>query len=681
MCHDQGNTQPPTEKLHHIMVRTSLFVSNHGGQSEIVLRVKQGDNPTFGFLMPDHHLHPYFRFLVDHPELLSPDKSQDKDEKAMQEQNEKEDVAGGALFLLGSVYGSVEDEDADAQSSYSKDNEPGNSTDTANFTPDHVAASSGPLTGKDEAAPKQQPSLTSKENFTTKKAFSVNVVHSGAVKVKKRAGEVSVKMPVSVDKAKVLTNLSRTSKTEPVIMEPPSDMKRVIEKIVEYIMKNGKEFEAILMEQDSTNVRFPFLLASNQYHLYYLKVLRNAQESKQAGKGYSSGQASSKRSAHDKDTDTALSKELAGYDLPYESYDNKKEKFKMVIGGPKKDSQDPPQKPTPQQVGVSVDAVAAILEAARRGVRNPNLDILRPSLVDTDRNLGGERAPTSSFGDRSSVSKPFSKEGSPASSSEASLTKEQKLKAERLKRAKMFAAMIKSSAVPRLSAELPDSVSSGSVEKQDGSSQAPDTSKSTGAEAVDPAAREREGSSLPMDTSNKMENPEQKNSDDYFKDHKSKKKRHLRSRRVEDDDDDNSLEEGELDHKDNKKRHRSHHSSHRDSDSRNHRKRHSSSRDRESRHRRKHYSSSEDDHDRQMRSDKHSSRSERNSAEHGRRRSYLVEDTGKMSKGVSREASVDLLNDRWEGSAPSTDAQPSDSTTEVPSDLRAKVRAMLLATL
>ncbi|KAK9092032.1 hypothetical protein Syun_026943 [Stephania yunnanensis] len=461
---------PPMEKLHQIMARTALFVSKHGGQSEIVLRVKQGDNPTFGFLMPDHHLHPYFRFLVDHPELLSPDKSQDKDEKAMQEQNEKEDVAGEALSLLGSVYGSVEDEDADAQSSDSKDNEPGNSPDTANVTPDHVAASLGPLTGKDEAAPKQQPPLTSKENFTIpKKTSSVNVVHSGAVKVKKRAGESSVKIPVSADKAKVSTNISSTSKSELIIVEPPSDMKRVIEKIVEYIMKNGKEFEAVLMEQDTTNRRFPFLLASNQYHPYYLKVLLNAQESKQAGKGYSSGQASGKRSAHDKDTGTALSKELAGYDLPY---DNKKEKFRMVISGQKKDSQDPPQKPTPQQGGVSVDAVAAILEAARRGVRNPNLDILRPALVD---------APVSSFGDRSSVSTSEASvakviaSASEAGSSDASLTKEQKLKSERLKRAKMFAAMIKSGAVPRLSAEPPDSVSSGSVgsgsksEKQDGS--------------------------------------------------------------------------------------------------------------------------------------------------------------------------------------------------------------------
>ncbi|KAH0859571.1 hypothetical protein HID58_087832 [Brassica napus] len=36
------------------MARTSSFASKHGGQSEILmLRAKQGVNPTFGFLMPE----------------------------------------------------------------------------------------------------------------------------------------------------------------------------------------------------------------------------------------------------------------------------------------------------------------------------------------------------------------------------------------------------------------------------------------------------------------------------------------------------------------------------------------------------------------------------------------------------------------------------------------------------
>ncbi|ONK79192.1 uncharacterized protein A4U43_C01F3860 [Asparagus officinalis] len=101
---------PPTEKLHQIMARTALFVSEHGGQSEIVLRVKQGNNPTFGFLMPDNQLHPYFRFLVDHPHLLKTDNTQE-DKKLEDQESEALSAAGGALSLLGSLYGTGEDDD------------------------------------------------------------------------------------------------------------------------------------------------------------------------------------------------------------------------------------------------------------------------------------------------------------------------------------------------------------------------------------------------------------------------------------------------------------------------------------------------------------------------------------------------------------------------------------------
>jgi hypothetical protein len=102
--------EPPNEKLHQIISRTAMFVSKNGSQSEIILRVKQGDNPTFGFLMPDHRLHPYFRFLVDHQELLKVDKV-NADSGLDKNRSQGLDQTGGALSLLGSVYGYGEDED------------------------------------------------------------------------------------------------------------------------------------------------------------------------------------------------------------------------------------------------------------------------------------------------------------------------------------------------------------------------------------------------------------------------------------------------------------------------------------------------------------------------------------------------------------------------------------------
>jgi hypothetical protein len=97
--------QPPTEKTHQIIARTAKFVSEHGGKSEIVLRVKQGSNLVFGFLMLDHHLHISFRFLVDHPQVL------DADNKVDKKHVEKGTIRGEGLSLLGSVYGTGDDED------------------------------------------------------------------------------------------------------------------------------------------------------------------------------------------------------------------------------------------------------------------------------------------------------------------------------------------------------------------------------------------------------------------------------------------------------------------------------------------------------------------------------------------------------------------------------------------
>jgi hypothetical protein len=71
--------------------------------------VKQGDNPTFGFLMPDHHLHIYFRYLVDHPQLLKDDADAVGTNKGSTEREHAS--SGGALSLLGTTYDSGDEDE------------------------------------------------------------------------------------------------------------------------------------------------------------------------------------------------------------------------------------------------------------------------------------------------------------------------------------------------------------------------------------------------------------------------------------------------------------------------------------------------------------------------------------------------------------------------------------------
>ncbi|TYH74925.1 hypothetical protein ES332_D05G437700v1 [Gossypium tomentosum] len=731
---------PPTKKVHQIMARTAIFVSKHGGQSEIVLRVKQGDNPTFGFLMPDHRLHPYFRFLVDHQELLSSN-SIDEESKADGSLDQASSGrGGGALSLLGTVYGTGEDEDGETENATeAKRMESGvainkNSTDG----PDQKESSLS-VSRKDDTVTKYLAPLKEKASLI-KRNQSITSVKPGPMTGLKKESDAS-----AAEKSRA-SSLPPISKVEIPVVEPPSDLKRVVDKIVEFILRNGRQFEAVLVEQDVKHGRFPFLLPSNLYHPYYLEALQKAEKSKLPGKGFisekhdSSGRGVEKKAASSRESDSAS----LGSDIPYNS--DRKGKFKMVISKSKKDGQDPPSsKATQPQIGVSVDAAAtaAILQAATRGIKKPNLEILSKTSLN-----GSSQVPTSEDGHVPSsgqVANAIAKTAaiaaaSEADSSEACLTKEEKLKAERLKRAKMFAALIKSGSAPLkteslrgLSAEPPELGVCGS-----------------GAEGGSLSVKEREGSSGAMDTDTCDKN-EKMNSGIHHNERRSKRKYRSRSKRHEAV---SGQEEEEQEEKEDKvrdghlgRKRRSHHQSR---DRRKHRKRHSSSKHRDSRHRHKHDSStddeqshksdhsdsdclhsrhirkrdcpsdsghqrsrcrgsSEDEHHPSQHRRKHDSSSEnehrrsrhrhkhhRSSDDeynHRRKRShagkeveleegeiYAKSDQSKLSEGnvASREASADISNlDAAEGRASSV---PSTTTT-VSNDLRAKIRAMLMATL
>ena len=274
--------QPPTEKLHQIIARTAMFVSKHGGQSEIVLRVKQGDNPTFGFLMPGHHLHAYFRFLVDHRELLETDLDgkSEEDKKADNDDNQTGGVGGGgALSLLGSIYGSGEDEEGiNMDASESQENNHKKTSIAANPIIVHGSdgmVSSMNIDGSNEAIPKHLPPKD-KASVSKKNRVSSTVKGGTASSLKKKGEDLGL-FGAALDKSET-SALPSTSKVKTLVLEPPSDLKRLVDKIVEFILKNGKEFEAVLIEQDYKHGRFPFLLPSNKYYPYYLQVLQKAQE-------------------------------------------------------------------------------------------------------------------------------------------------------------------------------------------------------------------------------------------------------------------------------------------------------------------------------------------------------------------------------------------------------------------
>ncbi|KAJ4820553.1 hypothetical protein LUZ62_033119 [Rhynchospora pubera] len=574
------NNLPPSEKVHQIIARTAKFVSEHGGQSEIVLRVKQGNNPTFGFLMPDHHLHPYFRFLVENPNLL------------------KTDADKGALSLLGSAYGSAEDEDDVIAP-------PSNPQPTPQGTQTEVR--------KQEE--KEIPLPTEERPALAKKKPSIAKVNPSIAKVK----------------VKESTDDVGPAKKQAVMMEPSSVMKIAMEKIAEFIQRNGRELEAVLINQDRSTNNFPFLVPTNAYHPYYLKILEEAKEGKNSTEKRAREPTPSRETfSHDPSEEPALP-----------------EKFKMTIGKSKK-----PEKAeaTNQNLkgGLSTQEAAAIVRAATRGV-SP----FRPEMDKND-SAQGESGPgqTKPGGvDEDWIAKTIAKTAALVSSGAASVSKEEMVKAERLKRAKMFASMIKNNSGGGGGLPLPHLLNKGEV-KGSGSN----------SEVVEGDNSKKE--SLVLGGSEREKSRNEKN---YRKRDYSPEGRERSERKREKYSDEEFCEESPGH---NKKRHKHrHHSEHskrnhsssdeererteRKRERHSHKDREGRSRRRERSHHRKDYSSSDSEEDRH------------------RRRSHRDEQRKSSSRRSrdERESSVSNAGEKREDSA------------DVPDELRAKIRAMLLQTL
>ncbi|XP_065050807.1 uncharacterized protein LOC135680658 isoform X3 [Musa acuminata AAA Group] len=704
---------PPTEKLHQIIARTATFVSQHGGQSEIVLRVKQGDNPTFGFLMPDHYLHEYFRFLVEHPQLLKSDTSttEAQEEENLEDKKDKMLASdSGALSFLGSFYGTAEDDDG----SHEADTEVVGSVHTSiadiAAVPHKAEQPYMALEGKGEIKSLAAPVVSKDKTVSIKRKLPAkSTLVNGPYGKNARDGNPI--LPGLVEQPR--SSVSGRSDVKSVLLEPPSFLKRMIDKIVEFILRNGKEFEAVLIEQDKTVGRFPFLLPSNQYHPYYLKVLEGARQ----------GNTGSKKKVQ-ADLTKESSRDHNSSDLSEGwLYDpHRKEKFKMVIGPPKKEKHD--QQPTlAPQAGVSVDEAAAIVLAATRGVSSANAhqDISRPELAAgrTHREAthasslgsysflqGWESIPKPASSHEEGTSLPssnqqLSNKGSntdddvwiakaiaktaalvtscEADSSEASLTKEQKLKAERLKRAKMFAAMIKSGD--------PLSKLTGSITAQNSSLEISAAGSSRSGAGSDLLVKEREGSSVPFDAevSGRSKFQERESDHDVSEEYSNREKHQSCSRDLKTDD----MVES---HKQSKKRHRSEHSiNHRNGDKK-HRKHPSSSKDKESRHRHKHHSSSEDEYGHRKHSRSHRRHKDEGTPEEKERtgsdghrkkhhrRSQRNHDTDEeVNTTILDQSEVPQKSNHQK--VVNMPSAPTDAATEVSKDLRAKIRAMLLETL
>ncbi|XP_053557839.1 splicing factor, suppressor of white-apricot homolog isoform X2 [Bombina bombina] len=296
---------PPTAKMHAIIERTANFVCKQGAQFEIMLKAKQARNSQFDFLRFDHYLNPYYKHI----------------QKAMKEgkylpQSEKQNQEKKRTFANTGDY---EDEDED------DDDEGGDYLHPSLFAskrcnsleeitkplkvidPDHPLAALVRKAQDEKLASQQTESLvapatqtnSSTETTAASNYYNYYMLPDGTYCLSApppgmetnnfysslTAGNISLDVTATTVPPQTQTSASSSlssdtnnklnpesippSSLTPVvaIIPPPPDIQPVIDKLAQYVARNGIKFETSVLAKNDT--RFEFMQPWHQYNPYY----------------------------------------------------------------------------------------------------------------------------------------------------------------------------------------------------------------------------------------------------------------------------------------------------------------------------------------------------------------------------------------------------------------------------
>ncbi|XP_027269635.1 splicing factor, suppressor of white-apricot homolog isoform X6 [Cricetulus griseus] len=296
---------PPTAKMHAIIERTANFVCKQGAQFEIMLKAKQARNSQFDFLRFDHYLNPYYKFIQKSMKegrytVLAENKNEEKKKSGSTSDNEDEDEEEDGSYLHPSLFASKK------SSRLEELMKPLKVVD-----PDHPLAALVRKAQADSSAPAPPtadgtPTQPSQVEYTTDSAvaamyYSYYMLPDGTyclappppgidvatyystlpagVTVSSSPGVTTTVPPppgttppppptTAETSSGVTSTTTTTSALAPVaIIPPPPDIQPVIDKLAEYVARNGLKFETSVRAKNDQ--RFEFLQPWHQYNAYY----------------------------------------------------------------------------------------------------------------------------------------------------------------------------------------------------------------------------------------------------------------------------------------------------------------------------------------------------------------------------------------------------------------------------
>ncbi|XP_004635907.1 splicing factor, suppressor of white-apricot homolog isoform X2 [Octodon degus] len=297
---------PPTAKMHAIIERTANFVCKQGAQFEIMLKAKQARNSQFDFLRFDHYLNPYYKFIQKAMKegrytVLAENKSEEKKKSGTNSDNEDEDEEEDGSYLHPSLFASKKSSrleelmkplkvvdpdhplaalvrkaqaDSSAPPTHTADGTPTQPSQVEYATDSPVAAmyySYYMLPDGTYCLAPPPPGINVATYYSTLPA-GVTVSSSPGVTTTAPPppGTTPPPPPSTAETSSGATSTTTTtSALGPVaaIIPPPPDIQPVIDKLAEYVARNGLKFETSVRAKNDQ--RFEFLQPWHQYNAYY----------------------------------------------------------------------------------------------------------------------------------------------------------------------------------------------------------------------------------------------------------------------------------------------------------------------------------------------------------------------------------------------------------------------------
>ncbi|CDS40599.1 splicing factor arginine:serine rich 8 [Echinococcus multilocularis] len=281
---------PDFERQAAIIEKTAVFIARNNAQMEIVLKTKQSKNPQFSFLNYDDKLNPFYKELVRliktgrYIPRQRPLSSATRlpDPNAVVNPDEPYEIKLPKIDISKTAYASlIKRFKKSTSDSLNPNHSSANyaESDDRRLMPDIQRNTSAAETM--ETRESSEFSLLSEADYEHcyQEYYRYYYPHYYTHFLKGDNAEsanesylVAESARAAATAASAAVNAMRQSHlaSKSGFISPPSDLRGIIDKMAEYVARNGEEFQEVVKKQKQNDTRFAFLETGHIHHDYYL---------------------------------------------------------------------------------------------------------------------------------------------------------------------------------------------------------------------------------------------------------------------------------------------------------------------------------------------------------------------------------------------------------------------------